>query len=135
MSQGFTFGDFTAEEWEKYFSNSLAQIGNIPPVEVKISLLDLFIIPTSGKLFLFLGLGYTHVTIFTHALVFDRSSRWFFFVSLRFSILQFLFNFNYSDDEERGDNFLGMYLILTNLSSREHPHSANNTILKIYIDI
>lgn len=59
----------------------------------------------------------------------------FFFVSLRFSILQFLFNFNYSDDEERGDNFLGMYLILTNLSSREHPHSANNTILKIYIDI
>ena len=59
MSQGFTFGDFTAEEWEKYFSNSLAQIGNIPPVEVKISLLDLFIIPTSGKLFLFLGLCYT----------------------------------------------------------------------------
>ena len=59
MSQGFTFGDFTAEEWEKYFSNSLAQIGNIPPVEVKISLLDLFIIPTSGKLLLFLGLCYT----------------------------------------------------------------------------
>ena len=59
VSQGFTFGDFTAEEWEKYFSNSLAQIGNIPPVEVKISLLDLFIIPTSGKLFLFLGLCYT----------------------------------------------------------------------------
>ena len=54
---------------------------------------------------------------------------------MRFSILKFLFNFNYSDDEERGDNFLGMYLILTNLSSREHPHSANNTILKIYIDI
>lgn len=50
MSQGFTFGDFTAEEWEKYFSNSAAQIGNIPPVEVKISSVDLLIMRTSGKL-------------------------------------------------------------------------------------
>ncbi|XP_078364654.1 ubiquitin carboxyl-terminal hydrolase 10-like isoform X2 [Oculina patagonica] len=31
--EGITFGDFTAEEWEKYFNNSAAQIGNLPPVE------------------------------------------------------------------------------------------------------
>lgn len=31
--EGITFGDFTAEEWEKYFSNSVAQTGHLPPVE------------------------------------------------------------------------------------------------------
>ncbi|KAJ7374720.1 Ubiquitin carboxyl-terminal hydrolase 10 [Desmophyllum pertusum] len=31
--EGLTFGDFTTEEWEKYFNNSAAQIGNLPPVE------------------------------------------------------------------------------------------------------
>lgn len=41
--QGITFGDFTAEEWEKYFSNSVAQVGHLPPVEVFISLVDFFI--------------------------------------------------------------------------------------------
>ena len=34
LVQGITFGDFTAEEWKKYFNNSAAQIGNSPPVEV-----------------------------------------------------------------------------------------------------
>lgn len=38
--QGLTFGDFTAEEWEKYFSNSVAQTGHLPAVEVFTSLLD-----------------------------------------------------------------------------------------------
>lgn len=34
FEQGLIFGDFTAEEWEKYFSNSASQIGNSPAVEV-----------------------------------------------------------------------------------------------------
>lgn len=31
--EGLTFGDFTAQEWEKYFNNSAAQNGNSPAVE------------------------------------------------------------------------------------------------------
>lgn len=97
MSQGFTFGDFTAEEWEKYFSNSAAQIGNIPPVEVKISSVDLLIMRTSGKLCLISRITLQVETKFTHALVFDRLSHWFLFcftevfyfvVSLRLRLLR-----------------------------------------------
>lgn len=70
--EGFTFGDFTAEEWEKYFSNSAAQIGNIPPVE-------------------------------------------------------FLFDVDYSDHEERGDDFNGTAGdTSTQVSSSDSSAAAKN---------
>lgn len=41
--QGLIFGDFIVEEWEKYFSNLVVQIGYLLVVEVFISLLDFLI--------------------------------------------------------------------------------------------